>query len=186
MSSGTLLTTRLILKQGSLPKWAPKGIINRAESWILEESEVDPEGKTVRCRTRNLDHVKVMRVEETVVLRQAEDGKTLQTHQASIVSRFGWGLAKTIENHGLARFKANVQRSREGVSLILNMLRQSRLQTLSLTADGALPVTSSVSSTTHNSATMAPDLEINTEHSEPSMDRGETTTFSRFAAWFRR
>jgi hypothetical protein len=73
-SQGTLLTTRLILKKGSLPKWAPKGIINRAESWILEESEVDPLGRVVRCKTRNLDHVKVMRVEEITTLRQTETG----------------------------------------------------------------------------------------------------------------
>ena len=71
---GTLFTTRLILKKGSLPKWAPKGIINRAESWILEESEVDPSGRVVRCKTRNLDHVKVMRVEEITTLRQVGDG----------------------------------------------------------------------------------------------------------------
>lgn len=78
-ASGSLLTTRLILKKGSIPKWAPKGIVSRAESWILEESEVDPEGKIVRCKTRNLDHVKVMRVEETVVLSQAEDGCVLHS-----------------------------------------------------------------------------------------------------------
>lgn len=133
---GTLLTTRLILKKGSLPKWAPKGIISRAESWILEESEVDPLGRIVRCKTRNLDHVKVMRVEEITTLRQAENGRTLQTNEARIVSRFGWGLAKTIENHGLAKFKTNLQRSREGLSHILNALRQTRLQPM--VAGGAL------------------------------------------------
>ena len=31
-------------------------------------------------------------------------------NEARIVSRFGWGLTKTIENHGLAKFKANLQR----------------------------------------------------------------------------
>ena len=36
--------------------------------------------------------------------------KTLQINEARIVSRFGWGLAKTIENHGLAKFKTNLQR----------------------------------------------------------------------------
>ena len=75
--SGTLLTTRLILKRGALPKWAPKGIMARAESWVVEESEVDPYGKVVRCRTRNLDHVKVMQVHETVELREVEDGYVL-------------------------------------------------------------------------------------------------------------
>ena len=31
-------------------------------------------------------------------------------NEARIVSRFGWGLTKTIENHGLAKFKTNLQR----------------------------------------------------------------------------
>ncbi|RDB29506.1 Protein UPS1, mitochondrial [Hypsizygus marmoreus] len=134
--TGSLLTTRLILKRGALPRWAPQGIVSRAESWVVEESEVDPLGKTVRCRTKNLDHVKVMQVEEWVNFRQTSDGKTLQTTEARILSGFGWGLAKKIENHGLKRFKANVQRSREGVSLILNLIRQSRLQPMTLGGEG--------------------------------------------------
>jgi len=130
--SGSLLTTRLILKQGAIPRWAPQGIISRAESWVIEESEVDPFGKFVRCRTRNLDHVKVMRVEESQLFQAVDNGKTLQTTEASITSKFGWGLTRRIESHGLARFKANVQRSREGVSLILSLLRQARLEPMTL------------------------------------------------------
>jgi len=132
--SGTLLTTRLILKRGALPRWAPKGIVARAESWIVEEREVDPIGKFITCRTKNLDNVKVMQVQESVVFRQTPDGKTLQTTEARIISRFGWGLTKTIESHGLARFKANVQRSREGVSLILHLIRQNRPELMTLGA----------------------------------------------------
>ena len=71
---GALRTTRLILKRGAIPRWAPQGIIQRAESWILEESEVDPLGKVVRCSTRNLDHVKIVRVQETQTFRQMSDG----------------------------------------------------------------------------------------------------------------
>lgn len=67
------MTTRLILKKGSLPKWAPRGIMPKAESWILEESEVDPATGVVRCTTKNLDHVKVMRVEEEVILQRTDD-----------------------------------------------------------------------------------------------------------------
>lgn len=72
--SGSLLTTRLILKKATLPRWAPKGIISRSESWILEESEVDPHGKVVRCLTRNLEHVKAMQVHETQTFRQVVEG----------------------------------------------------------------------------------------------------------------
>ncbi|KAI4529015.1 PRELI-like family-domain-containing protein [Schizophyllum commune] len=130
--TGSLVTTRLILKRGALPRWAPRGIMSRAESWVVEESEVDPFGKTIRCITKNLDHVKVMQVEESVFFRQTPEGKTLQTTEARIRSNFGWGMAKRIESHGLNRFKANVQRSREGISLILEMLRQARPQTMGM------------------------------------------------------
>ena len=49
-------------------------MIARAESWVIEESEVDPFGKVVKCITKNLDHVKVMQVEETTELREVETG----------------------------------------------------------------------------------------------------------------
>lgn len=72
--SGSLVTTRLILKRGAMPRWFPKGIVSRAESWVVEESEVDPHGKLVRCVTKNLDHVKVMQVEESVQFAQTMEG----------------------------------------------------------------------------------------------------------------
>ncbi|KAH8100483.1 MSF1-domain-containing protein [Cristinia sonorae] len=136
--SGSLVTTRLILKKGSLPRWAPQGIIKKAETWVVEETEVDPEGRVVRCVTKNLDHVKALRVEERVTLRQTEDNKTLQQTQANFVSGFGWGLTKRIESHGLARFKAHMHRSREGISLIVDLIRQSRLQPMTLGGPSSL------------------------------------------------
>lgn len=49
-------------------------MIARAESWVIEESEVDPVGKTLRCRTKNLEFTKVMQVEETVTFNATPDG----------------------------------------------------------------------------------------------------------------
>lgn len=71
------MTKRLILKQGNLPRWFPKGMVSRAESWIVEECEVDPYGKVVNCVTKNLDHVKIMQVEESVKFVQTPDGQVL-------------------------------------------------------------------------------------------------------------
>ncbi|KAH9044656.1 MSF1-domain-containing protein [Lactarius pseudohatsudake] len=142
-SSGSLLTTRLILKKATLPRWAPKGIISRTESWIIEESEVDPHGKVVRCLTRNLEHVKAMQIHENQTFRQLGEGKTLQTTEARIVSGFGWGLTKQIENYGLARFRKNVQRSREGVTLILDLIRQARQQPMTLSSSYLNPTSAS-------------------------------------------
>jgi len=101
----------------------------------VEESEVDPDGRVVRCKTRNLDHVKVMQVHEDVELHEAENGyvffslgideidvrsraystlshsrMTIQKTTASVVSNFGWGLTKRIEKYGVTKFKSNLER----------------------------------------------------------------------------
>lgn len=60
-----------------MPRWFPKGIVSRAESWVIEESEVDPFGQVVRCVTKNLDHVKIMQVEESVQFAQNSEGYAL-------------------------------------------------------------------------------------------------------------
>lgn len=79
--------------------------------------------------------------------------KTEQLTTACFVSGFGWGLTRRIENHGLNKFKANIQRvsmmrfmrltvsygpvqSREGLSLVLRVLRESRLQALGFGPEG--------------------------------------------------
>lgn len=79
-AEGSLRTSRLILKRGILPKWAPRGIISRAESWVIEESEVNPSGKVVKCVTRNLDHVKVLQIVESVVLKEVVGGSVQISH----------------------------------------------------------------------------------------------------------
>ena len=69
-----LCTSRLLLKRGSLPSWAPKNIIKNTEAWVLEESEVDlsppspgnSAPRTMSIWTRNLDHTTVLAVTEGI------------------------------------------------------------------------------------------------------------------------
>ncbi|CEH17660.1 Protein similar to predicted member of the intramitochondrial sorting protein family [Ceraceosorus bombacis] len=71
-----LRTTRLILKKGTLPAWAPKGILRNSESWVLEESLVEldaagqNEGRRMHTWTRNLDHTTVLAVTEGLTLTE--------------------------------------------------------------------------------------------------------------------
>jgi hypothetical protein len=53
----------------------------------------------------------------------------------NIVSGFGWGLAQKIEDHGISRFRENLQKSRQGLSVILSLLRQ---QPMALGLSGSL------------------------------------------------
>ncbi|PVF93785.1 MSF1-domain-containing protein, partial [Serendipita vermifera] len=127
---GTLRTTRLILKRGALPAWFPRGLMHRAESWIVEESEVDVDGKVLTCRTRNLDHVKVMEVIETTTLKEDIDGNTIHKTEARFRSGLGWGLKRRIEEYSASKFKANIEKSRMGLALVVRLLREARLQSL--------------------------------------------------------
>lgn len=64
---GNIRTTRLILKRGKMPAWAPRAIYKISTTWVLEDSEVDlerEEGKEVRTRSRNIDHKNALEVWE--------------------------------------------------------------------------------------------------------------------------
>lgn len=67
----TLRTTRLVLKRGKMPAWAPRVVAQIGTSWVLEETEVDMEGeeKVLRTRSRNLDHKTVLEVFEWQTFR---------------------------------------------------------------------------------------------------------------------
>lgn len=100
-----LLTSRLLLKKGTLPRWAPRGLIKNAESWVLEVSEVDLEpanaagvdanaaqssassSRQMRTWTRNLDHTTVLAVAEgltfTELLRADPKGKQREWNGSS-------------------------------------------------------------------------------------------------------
>lgn len=60
-------------------------------------------------RTKNLNHVRVMQVEETQIFKQHDknpDWTSCKT-EARIVSKFGWGMTGRIEGFGQSTFIAN-------------------------------------------------------------------------------
>lgn len=62
--SGQLHLTKLVLKRGKLPRWAPRGLVSKAETFVLEECEVDVLGQVLSSQTRNLDHRMVLDITE--------------------------------------------------------------------------------------------------------------------------
>jgi len=122
-----LHTIRLLLKRGSLPKWAPRGILNRAESWVLEESVLDIVGRELMVKTRNMDHRKIMDITELMLWRDDPDGlgKTKCEVLARVESSFGIKMVRRrMEDYSLKRCMFNGDRAREGTSLILDLLSQ--------------------------------------------------------------
>jgi len=78
--------------------------------------------------TRNLDHVKALQVLESQSLHELPAGKTLHKTEAQFISRFGWGLTRRIEEYGVSKFKMNLEKSRQGLSLVIRVLREAKRQ----------------------------------------------------------
>ncbi|KAG0252972.1 hypothetical protein BG011_006624 [Mortierella polycephala] len=132
--TGVLRTTRVILKQGVLPRWG-RGMIKNPDAYIIEESEVDPKTQTMVTRTKNLNHVRVMQVEETQTFTvHPENPKWTQVKtEARIISELRWGLTGRVESFGINKFMDNSAKARKGMAHILERLRQNA-------ALGATPV----------------------------------------------
>lgn len=124
-----------MLKKGIIPKWARNwlGGLGGLEAWVLEESQVTFQGSTPRLTstTRNISHKKIMSViEGTELVSAGVDRGTLHKTSAYIVSDFGGTLGSLvrgrIESWGAGRFEGNAETARQGMSLILSLLRSSQ------------------------------------------------------------
>ncbi|KAF9991488.1 hypothetical protein BGZ79_004414 [Entomortierella chlamydospora] len=113
--TGVLRTTRLILKQGVLPRWG-RNLIKNPDAYIIEESEVDPRTQTMTTRTKNLNHVRVMQVEETQIFT---------VHPENPKCELRWGLTGRVESFGINKFMDNSARARKGMAHILERLRHN-------------------------------------------------------------
>ncbi|KAF8936295.1 PRELI-like family-domain-containing protein [Dissophora ornata] len=124
--TGVLRTTRLILKQGVLPRWG-RHMIKNPDAYIIEESEVDPRTQTMVTRTKNLNHVRVMQVEETQTFTvHPENSKWTQVKtEARIISELRWGLTGRVESFGINKFMDNSAKARKGMAHILERLRHN-------------------------------------------------------------
>ncbi|KAI9028303.1 PRELI-like family-domain-containing protein [Phycomyces nitens] len=126
---GVLKTTRLVLKKGKAPKWFPESFLKNSEAFIIEESEVNPKTRTMVTRTKNLNHVRIMQVEETQTFTQHGQNQewTSCKTEARIISRFGWGMTSRIEGFGQTNFAANAIKARKGMGHILQMIRDKQM-----------------------------------------------------------
>ncbi|KAG0192952.1 hypothetical protein DFQ28_006984 [Apophysomyces sp. BC1034] len=125
---GVLKTTRLVLKKGKAPKWFPQSFLKNSEAFIIEESEVDPKTNTMITRTKNLNHVRIMQIEETQIFKphdQHPEWTSCKT-EARIISRFGWGMTNKIEGFGQSNFAANAVKARKGMRHILQVIREKQ------------------------------------------------------------
>lgn len=155
---GSVITQRLILKKGIVPRWARTWLENWGmmgggglEAWVLEESEVTIDASTgqphLTSMTRNISHKKLIHVAESAEFHPAAGPSrgTAQLTTAYVSSNFGSGsglsslLRGRIEQYGASRFERNAKNAREGMSLILSLLRNYEPLPQTLEAEVSLP-----------------------------------------------
>ncbi|SCU81496.1 LAME_0B07360g1_1 [Lachancea meyersii CBS 8951] len=128
-ASGELCTTRLIKKTGRLPQWVKPFLGKISDSWIIERSEVDVKNQVLRTYTRNLDHTRIIQVEEFTTYRfDSTTEKTQASSSVKFSSGFNATIRSRIEQWSHARFDENIQRSRLGMAFVMEKLK--RHQTL--------------------------------------------------------
>ncbi|CAG8435796.1 5370_t:CDS:2 [Scutellospora calospora] len=122
-NTGVLRTTRLILKRGVLPKWG-NGV-----TYIIEESIVNPKTQTMITLTKNITHARIMQVEEWQTFRVDPNNRefTQVKTEARVISNFGWGLTERVEGFGIKKFADSTMKSRKGMSLVLEKIREKQL-----------------------------------------------------------
>lgn len=120
---------RLIKKKGRLPAFVKPFLGKISESWVLETTVVDPSNTRIESWTRNLDHTRVLKVEEFVVYnaQSLNSPYTFVTSNVSFVSSFGWGIRERIEKWSYNRFCKNIANSRMGMSFVMSHVREKGL-----------------------------------------------------------
>ncbi|XP_028832778.1 PRELI domain-containing protein 1, mitochondrial-like isoform X2 [Denticeps clupeoides] len=117
-----LHTRRLLTKTNRLPWWAERffpGNLSRSV-YILEDSIVDPLNKSLITFTWNLNHTKLMTVQERCVFQESEERPhCTQLKREAWISSGVYGFSRPIQEFGLARFKSNQAKAMKGLEYAL-------------------------------------------------------------------
>lgn len=81
-NTGNLHTIRLLLKRGIIPKWG-RSLLHTPDAFIIEHSVVDPKQRIMKTVTKNLNHTKLMLVEETQYIREYKERIQQQESEVS-------------------------------------------------------------------------------------------------------
>ncbi|KAL7375877.1 hypothetical protein ABVT39_025879 [Epinephelus coioides] len=121
-----LLSRRLLTKTNRLPGWAERVFpahMSRAV-YVLEDSIVDPQTHTLITKTWNLNHNTLMTVVERCLFEEdrSQPSWTKLRREAWILSAV-YGLARPIQEFGLARFKSNQAKAMKGLEYALSNMQ---------------------------------------------------------------
>ncbi|XP_044198187.1 PRELI domain-containing protein 1, mitochondrial-like isoform X1 [Thunnus albacares] len=124
--SNHLLSRRLLTKTNRLPSWAERVFpahMARAV-YVLEDSIVDPHTHTLTIKTWNLNHNTLMTVVERCLFEEDHSRPSwTKLRREAWISSAVYGLARPIQEFGLARFKSNQAKAMKGLEYALSKIQ---------------------------------------------------------------
>ncbi|XP_028815757.1 PRELI domain containing 1a [Denticeps clupeoides] len=125
-SDNHLISRRLLTKTSRAPRWAEKLLpahMGRL-AYVIEDSVVDPQGRTLTSVTWNITHARLMSVEERCVYTVNPDNSNwTEIKREAWISSNLYGLSRAIQEFGLARFKTSVMKTMKGFEYVLAKLQ---------------------------------------------------------------
>ncbi|KAJ4945833.1 hypothetical protein JOQ06_023511 [Pogonophryne albipinna] len=133
-----LVSRRLLTKTSRAPRWMepylPKQMSSSA--YIIEDSIVDPQKRTMTTLTWNISHARLMSVEERCKYYiNPENGSCTEIKREAWISTTIYGLSRAVQEFGLRRFKNSVTKTMKGFEYVLaKMQGETPSRTLTETA----------------------------------------------------
>ncbi|CCH58699.1 hypothetical protein TBLA_0A09110 [Henningerozyma blattae CBS 6284] len=122
--NGKLYKTRLIKKDGKLPRWIMPFLGKITTTYILEKSIVDPMKYTMETYMSNIDHLSIMRVEEYTTYKYDNiNHNTIVSSEVKFSSTFREGIRNKVESWSRNKFDESVKKSREGMVFVMKNLQ---------------------------------------------------------------
>lgn len=120
--SNCLISRRLLTKTSRAPRWMERYLPKKMSSlaYIIEDSIVDPQKRTMTTMTWNITHARLMCVEERCEYgMNPESGSWTQIKREAWISSNVYGLSRAIQEFGLARYKTSVTKTMKGFEYVL-------------------------------------------------------------------
>lgn len=117
-----------------MERYLPKQMASSA--YIIEDSIVDPQKRTMTTLTWNISHARLMSVEERCEYRiNPENSSWTEIKREAWISSNVYGLTRAVQEFGLARFKTSVTKTMKGFEYVLaRMQGETPSRTLAETA----------------------------------------------------
>ncbi|XP_024919127.1 PRELI domain containing 1a [Cynoglossus semilaevis] len=126
-----LISRRLLTKFSRAPAWMERYLPKHMSSsaYIIEDSIVDPQKRTMTTMTWNITHARLM------YRTNPDNSNWTELKREAWISSRVFGLSRAIQEFGLARFKTRVTKTMKGFEYVLaKMQGETPTKTLAETA----------------------------------------------------